>query len=484
MEDGDFPRDDDDDDEPKARAGRDFYAALNVKRDASEDDIKRAYRRLAQVAHPDKQASPALREAAARDFNRLNEAYEVLTDKERRRIYDVYGEAGLAAGLEVGHRHKTIAEISEEFERARAKEAQQRMEAKLNFRGSYGFSFSAAHLVDAEIAQRRRYVAYKRGAKLSSGLDLNGMDFNSVFDVPLASVLDDRATGYVGAQGQMSRGMGAGGLILGMRVAASEHTGWELATVLGSNQSAATLARRPALRAHRGEPDVLVLGRAGRAGVGRRAGAGAVRRAHQGSLNWNVGPTSGMSTGVASERRGGTAGSLTSPWARRLPGSPGSSRDGGRRRRRSGSGSGAGTTAIDVDFGGHAEGRERFRGGHERERGIGGVHLKLRFNHSGQRFSFPVLISPYQRLTPAIVMCALAVPWTIVAAVDRYLVVARRREEGGDGEGKVEGTTQGTRQGGKGGSGGGGRDSAAGHGETDGEGRGPSRARRRGGGVR
>ena len=68
------------------------------------------------------------------------------------------------------------------------------------------------------------------------------MDFNSVFDVPLASVLDDRATGYVGAQGQMSRGMGAGGLILGMRVAASEHTGWELATVLGSNQSAATLA--------------------------------------------------------------------------------------------------------------------------------------------------------------------------------------------------------------------------------------------------
>ena len=65
MEDGDFPRDDDDDDEPKARAGRDFYAALNVKRDASEDDIKRAYRRLAQVAHPDKQAS-ALREAAAR----------------------------------------------------------------------------------------------------------------------------------------------------------------------------------------------------------------------------------------------------------------------------------------------------------------------------------------------------------------------------------------------------------------------------------
>ena len=58
MEDGDFPRDDDDDDEPKARAGRDFYAALNVKRDASEDDIKRAYRRLALRYHPDKTSAP------------------------------------------------------------------------------------------------------------------------------------------------------------------------------------------------------------------------------------------------------------------------------------------------------------------------------------------------------------------------------------------------------------------------------------------
>ena len=422
MEDGDFPRDDDDDDEPKARAGRDFYAALNVKRDASEDDIKRAYRRLAQVAHPDKQASPALREAAARDFNRLNEAYEVLTDKDRRRIYDVYGEAGLAAGLEVGHRHKTIAEISEEFERARAKEAQQRMEAKLNFRGSYGFSFSAAHLVDAEIAQRRRYVAYKRGAKLSSGLDLNGMDFNSVFDVPLASVLDDRATGYVGAQGQMSRGMGAGGLILGMRVAASEHTGWELATVLGSNQSAATLATTRQLSEHTAGNLTYSYSDA-QGGLGLAVGLErALFDEHtKGSLNWNVGPTSGMSTGVARTKgrnswkfdlsvgpaSTGIAGFFARRWSKKT-----SFRFGFR----------AGTTAIDVDFGGTRRVGSDSAVGMSVSIGIRGVHLKLRFNHSGQRFSFPVLISPYQRLTPAIVMCALAVPWTIVAAVDRYLV--------------------------------------------------------------
>lgn len=422
MDDGDFPRDDDDDDEPKVSTGRDFYALLSVKRDASVDDIKRAYRRLAQVAHPDKQASPMLREAAARDFNRLNEAYEVLIDKDRRRIYDVYGEAGLAAGLEVGHRHKTIAEISEEFERARAKEARQRMEAKLNFRGSYGFSFSAAHLFDDDIAQRRRYIAMKRGMQLGTGLDLNGMDFNSVFDVPLNSVIDERATGYVGAQGQMSRGMGAGGLILGMRMAASEHTNWELATVLGSNQSAATLATTRTLSEHTAG-NLTYSYSSAQGGLGLAVGLDRqlFDEHTKGSLNWNVGPVSGMSTGVQRTKGknswkmdlsvGPASTGLTGFFARRWSKKT-SFRFGFR----------AGTMALDVDIGSTRKIGPESAIGMSVSVGIRGVHLKLRFNHSGQRFSFPILISPYQRLTPTLVICSLTVPWTIVAAVDRYLV--------------------------------------------------------------
>ena len=143
-----------DDAKPFASRDRDLYANLNVSRDASADDIKRAYRALAQVAHPDKHFSPASREAASKSFNKLNEAYEILSCADRRRVYDVYGMAGLEAGLEIGHRNKTLAEITDEFERARAKEARKRAEAKLNFRGTYGFSFSAAHLVDADIARR------------------------------------------------------------------------------------------------------------------------------------------------------------------------------------------------------------------------------------------------------------------------------------------------------------------------------------------
>jgi len=78
-----------------------YYATLNVPRDATAEDIKRAYRRLAQVFHPDKNRRPQDQEGAQEAFSRLQAAYEVLSDPERREVYDVYGEEGLAAGLEV-----------------------------------------------------------------------------------------------------------------------------------------------------------------------------------------------------------------------------------------------------------------------------------------------------------------------------------------------------------------------------------------------
>lgn len=79
----------------------DFYATLNVPRSASDDEIKKAYRRLAQVFHPDKHATDHQREKAQEAFARLHAAYEVLSNPEKREVYDVYGAEGLAAGLEV-----------------------------------------------------------------------------------------------------------------------------------------------------------------------------------------------------------------------------------------------------------------------------------------------------------------------------------------------------------------------------------------------
>src|SRR5437762_5066235 len=69
-------------------AGKDFYQTLGVNRDASEKDIKQAYRKLARQFHPD--VNPGDKSAEAR-FKEINAAHDVLSDPEKRKKYDQYG---------------------------------------------------------------------------------------------------------------------------------------------------------------------------------------------------------------------------------------------------------------------------------------------------------------------------------------------------------------------------------------------------------
>src|SRR3954464_1415274 len=85
--------------ENKNMAKRDYYEVLGVNRDASEEDIKKAYRKLAMKWHPDRNPDNP---KAEEHFKEAKEAYEVLTDAQKRAAYDQFGHAGVDASAAGG----------------------------------------------------------------------------------------------------------------------------------------------------------------------------------------------------------------------------------------------------------------------------------------------------------------------------------------------------------------------------------------------
>nr|GFB53956.1 DnaJ homolog subfamily B member 1 [Tanacetum cinerariifolium] len=75
--------------------GIDYYNILKVNRNATDEDLKKAYRRLAMIWHPDKNSN---KQESESKFKQISEAYDVLSDPQKRQIYDLYGEQALKSG--------------------------------------------------------------------------------------------------------------------------------------------------------------------------------------------------------------------------------------------------------------------------------------------------------------------------------------------------------------------------------------------------
>lgn len=140
---------------------KDYYKILGVPRDASEEEIKKAYRRLAHKYHPDKGGDE-------KKFKEINEAYQVLSDKEKRAQYDKFGrvfEENVPPGYEYGFQGQGFKDFNwDDFQEA--------------------FSFGFGDLEDL--------VEEFFGARTRPKKDLRkGEDIHITLEVPLEKVLSD-----------------------------------------------------------------------------------------------------------------------------------------------------------------------------------------------------------------------------------------------------------------------------------------------------
>src|SRR5580692_11870865 len=94
-------------------AKRDYYEILEVTKTSTKEEIKKAYRKVALKFHPDRNQGD---KAAEEKFKEAAEAYEVLGDEEKRKMYDQYGHAGMnGGGFGGGYQNVNVEDIFRNF---------------------------------------------------------------------------------------------------------------------------------------------------------------------------------------------------------------------------------------------------------------------------------------------------------------------------------------------------------------------------------
>ncbi|KAH9619585.1 hypothetical protein KSS87_012589 [Heliosperma pusillum] len=150
---------------------RELYALLNISPEASTEEIRKAYRQWAQIYHPDKYQASNMKEIATENFQRICEAYEILSDESKRQIYDIYGMEGLKSGLELGVKLNKAEEIKEELERLRRRKEFEKL-AQVRSSGSIMANLSLPNFLDGDGFMRGMSMATEAQSQLSKGVNI------------------------------------------------------------------------------------------------------------------------------------------------------------------------------------------------------------------------------------------------------------------------------------------------------------------------
>ncbi|KAM0864943.1 hypothetical protein ACQ4PT_043599 [Festuca glaucescens] len=158
--------------EPEPEDGRELYALLHLSPESSDEEIRRAYRQYAQIYHPDKYQDPQMKDVATENFQRIRDAYEILSDENKRQIYDIYGMEGLNSGLELGPKLNKPEEIKRQLEELRRRKEEEKFFVHARSTGSVIANFSVPQYLDGD--------SIMKGMGMSSQIELPVSKLNTV----------------------------------------------------------------------------------------------------------------------------------------------------------------------------------------------------------------------------------------------------------------------------------------------------------------
>ncbi|XP_050737398.1 dnaJ homolog subfamily C member 11-like [Eriocheir sinensis] len=272
--------------------GDDYYTFLNIPRNATDDEINNAYRRLSRLYHPDKHTDPDRKVEAELLFSKTKRAYEVLSDGHMRAIYDNLGTAGLETqGWEIVQRTKTPHEIREEYERLARDQEERRLQQRTNPKSSVSMTINATDLFS--VYDEESPFLDLRDLFGLPHIEISGMSLNQSIEAPLTN----KDTAILSGNLTSHNGNGSGGINCSIRRLTSEKGWGELEVGAGNGLTIATKGFRNFSHGMFGNGSILTHFTPN----GLRVGT-VVTMANQldkhtvGYLTWKAGMQSGMNT--------------------------------------------------------------------------------------------------------------------------------------------------------------------------------------------